>query len=191
VHGAPATSGGDDGSGSGPCPNISCKTRAAFAPRHRARRRFRSFAGSVRPGPASRSLRVICEFVPAVSHQPAQVVVLESRQPCGSLLTPRWREMDSNSRSPSRKKVCWGCRKEWRNDELGGVIKRRSSRETPVFGRGHLPTAVSFEAGPTVRIRLPPPASLLRTSAVLASQRQALGASFAPAEHQPVSAGAR
>src|SRR5262249_12031583 len=47
-----------------------------------------------------------------------------------------------------------------RTDKLDGVIKHRSSRETTMVGRGAFLTAVSFSAGPMVRIRLPPAKSL-------------------------------
>src|SRR6516225_7864258 len=52
-----------------------------------------------------------------------------------------------------------------RTDKLDGVIKHRSSRETTMVGRGPLSTAVSFSAGPMVRIRFPPAVSphLVRT----------------------------
>jgi len=40
-----------------------------------------------------------------------------------------------------------------RTDKLDGVIKHRSSRETTMVGRGPLSTAVSFSAGPMVRVR--------------------------------------
>src|SRR5215813_14786885 len=46
-----------------------------------------------------------------------------------------------------------------RTDKLDGVIKHRSSRETTMVGRGASLTAVSFSAGPMVRIRLPPAGS--------------------------------
>jgi len=44
-------------------------------------------------------------------------------------------------------------------DKLDGVIKHRSSRETTMVGRGASLDAVSFSAGPMVRIRFPPAVS--------------------------------
>ena len=46
-----------------------------------------------------------------------------------------------------------------RTDKLDGVIKHRWSRETTMSAAGPLSTAISFSAGPMVRIRFPPAAS--------------------------------
>src|SRR6516162_4659526 len=66
--------------------------------------------------------------------------------------TLRWREPDSNHRSRSCEKSLAVADERCRIDKLDGVIKHRSSRETTMVGRG----AVSFSAGPMVRIRFPP-----------------------------------
>ena len=43
-----------------------------------------------------------------------------------------------------------------RTDKLDGVIKHRWSRETTMSAAGPFSTAISFSAGPIVRIRFPP-----------------------------------
>jgi hypothetical protein len=77
--------------------------------------------------------------------------------------TLRWREPDSNCRSRSCERLFRLLPKEDAAQKLDGVIKHRSSPRRQWLAAGLVRTAVSFTAGPTVRIRFPPAASRVRT----------------------------
>ena len=65
----------------------------------------------------------------------------------GSQLTRRWREPDSNQLSRSCERSLGCCRRGRRTDKLDRVIKRRSSRETTMVGRGASPHGHLFLGG--------------------------------------------
>ena len=79
----------------------------------------------------------------------AFIVRGDRRQPHGSFLTPRWREMDSNPRSHLKEEAA-----ELHRFDSAGLL---SNARVQLGGRA---SQAPDEVGPRVRIRLPPAASL-------------------------------
>jgi hypothetical protein len=98
TRGAPVASGEGHGSGSGPCPNVCCSTRAASAPRCRAPRRIsvRCWVGPVETVP------VLADRTLPTPYPPDKMICPAAQRPPGSSSqrTPSWKEKDSNPRSP-------------------------------------------------------------------------------------------